>query len=489
VGLKGRSRPRMLGATAGAVLAAALMLFVVPAGLASAAPIQAAGSASSETWAYGAVRTVTFSGFSASGGVPYTGNATFGYTVLITQYNSTTDPHQFHLVAQRTMGASFNVEYCLPTCRLPTYFAKVSARAWESVNSSSFLVNNGTVYESGTPVPAVALENASTQQVANYTESTSTVLPAAAGGGSDDRTSYLGVGITASAAVEFSSPLGLFPTDLSTSQSWNSSAEFQAEVDATYQFLYAHLGPGGAVALQRNGSFPVQTDGTVALTGTTASANTIPLGGSTYSEVGISLVGPFSLWEGFILVPAASDLFQTSSGQPWASNESGAATASMSYVDLRGGAPAHLGVGASRWLYDSASLEPTDLAPASNGLTEFSGTGSPDSAPQTVVQGEPETAAESQATEACLMSGSGCNSASSGPSWFHGAVALLIVGLAAVGVLVVAVGVVERRRMPPPAYPNAALYPPGASGAPARAAGPASPPPPPPEEDPLGNLW
>ncbi len=475
------------GPLVGAIVVAALMVFVVPTGVAGAAPAAATGSSASIAWAYGAVNTITFSGTSHSG-VPYTGNATYGYTVSIHQTNSTVTPHEFELTVARTMGASFAVEYRYPSCRAPTYHAELSARVWETVNSTAYLIDNGNVYENGAPVPAFALLNASTLQVANESESTSSYLPLTGGMGGMMRAGYLGAEVTANAAVAFATPLGLFPTALSTSQSWNSTAPFRASVEATYDYLAAHKVPAATGALRGNGTIPVEGSGTVNLSGSYSTGNSIDLGGAHYSEVSLSLLGPFTLQEGFIVVPVASDLFQ-GANEPWSSNQSGAATAGMSFVDLRAAAADHFGLGASRWLYDSSSLEPTDAAPAPGGFTELAGTGAPDTAPATVVQGEPQTGTQSQSTQTCLLTGAGCPSSGSVPGLLHGLVGLLAVGAVVVAALAVAVVVVERRRVPPPSYPNAALYPPGTSGGPVRAPGPSPPPPAAPEEDPLSNLW
>jgi hypothetical protein len=464
------------------------MVFVVPSGLASAAPVAASDSSGSASWAYGGLSTISFSGTS-SAGVPYVGNATYGFSVLITQTNSTVLPHHFELTVGRTMGASFAVKYCLPNCHKPTYFAGLSARVWETINSTAFLIDNGTVNEPAGPVTAFALQNASTVQVDNVSESTSSYLPAASGAGGVSRAGYLGVQLRTTGSVAFATPLGLFPTNLSTAQSWNSTAAFQASLDSAYSYFASWAGPLVHGTGQGNGTIPVQSDGTLNLSGSYAPADTIALGGAHFAEVALSIQGPFTLRDGLLLVPVASDLFQGSS-EPWSGNESGIATASPSFVDLRSASAAgHFGLGASRWLYDSQTLEPTAVAPASsNGVTDLAGAGTPDAAPATVVQGQPESVAQAQSTQGCLVSGA-CPSGG-GPSPFRGLVGLVAVGGVAAAALIVAVVVVERRRMPPPTYPNAALYPPGANGAPRTGpTGPTPPPPSPPDEDPLGNLW
>ncbi len=468
------------------------MVFVVPMGWASASSVPAAGS-SSAVWAYGAVDSVSFSGTSHatanSSGVPYVGNATYGFTVRIDQVNSTTNPDEFELIAQRTMGASFNVKYCLPTCSSPTYYAELAARAWETVNSTAFVLRDGTVYEDGTPVTAFALVNATSIQVGNITESTSSYLPAGLHLAPVSRAGYLGVEVRSTGSVAFSTPLGLFPTNLSASQSWNSSASYQASLNATYAYFAAHTGPLVTGSVEGNGTLPIAVNGTLDVSGSYSTGNSVKLAGVQYGEVALVVNGPFTLRDGFILVPSASDIFQGSS-QPWSANESGAATASLAFIDLRSmSAAGHFGLGASSWVYSASSLEPTSLAgSASSGVTELAGTGAPNSAPSTVVQGQPESVSQYGATQRCLLTGSGCPTPAS-PSLFHGLIGLLAVGAVAVVALAVAVVIVERRRVPPPAYPNAALYPPGLRGDARAGPAPAPPTPVPADEDPLGNLW
>ena len=468
----------------GAVVVAALMGFVLPGGVASASPLSTDASASG-SWAYGNVVNVSFSGHTTAG-VPYVGNATYGYTVLITQTNLTST--EFELTAERTSGVSFAVEYCYPTCKSPTYFVRLSAHLSETVNSTAYLENNGTVQEGGAAVPAYAMLNATTTEAANETESLSSYLPTA-GASPASRSSYLAGDVEAVADVQLATPLGLFPTNLTTSQSWSSEAAFTAAAQATYDYFVSSSGPLSTWSASASGAIPVSGSGEVNLTGSYVTADSVALGGVAFPEISLDVNGPFALEEGVILVPVASDLF-AGAAHPWAANETGGASASMSYVDFRAGLDGHFGIGASRWIFDSVTLNPSTsfVAGPGTGVTELAGTGTPDAAPTTVVQGQPESAAQSAQTQACLISGSGCPT-SSVPGAIHGLLGVAVLGALAGVLLVVAVVVVERRRMPPPAYPNASLYPPGAGSSTGGRRAPNDPPPPAPDEDPLGNLW
>ena len=466
-----------------AFVVVALMVVLVPNGVASAAAPAAA--ADGATWAYGNVVSTSFHGTTASG-VPYTGNATYGYTVLIHQTNFSGS--EFELTVDRTMGAAFAVEYCSPTCSSPKYYSTLSDRLWENINATTGFTNAGTVNENGAAVRAFALMNSSTLQQANFTEATHSYLPNVLGIGVT-RSGHVFAQVGASASITFGPPLGLFPTNLSSAQHWNSSAPFQAVANASYDYLATHSGPLANWNLTGYGYFPVERSGNVTVLGSSTPANSIVLGGVTYPEVGLTILGPFSVREGFILVPTASDLFAGSSSLPWSANASGEATVGMSYLDVRPVAQGHFGLGASEWIYDSESLEPTSAAPASSGITDLAGGGAaPAVAPQTVVQGQPQSTAQSSTAQSCLMTGSGCPSSST-PAGFHGIVGLLAAGVVVVLVVGLIAVVVERRRMPPPTYPNSSLYPPGNSVRPSTGRGPTPPEVPPAEDDPLGNLW
>jgi hypothetical protein len=485
VGSVRRRRGLGPGALVGAVSVAALLLFVVPSGPASAASPGSGANAAVATWEYGAIHAITFSG-TPQKELQYSGNATYGYTVRVDIYASTTSANTFELVINRTVGASFGVKYCVPTCRLATDFSAFSAHVWEQVSSTSFLINDGVVFEAGTAVPAVALLNSSTTLTANESQRASSALPAASGVGTVDRASYLAAQVTGGVSVAFGTPFGLFPASLSASQSWNSSSAFAASGSAQWSSLWSHSGPLGSEHARSNGSLPVGASGTVNLTGSYSAANTIDLGGMNYSEVSLSIAGPFSLDDGFILLPQNADLFGGVS-RPWSAGESGAASATMSFVDLSTGAAGPVGVGGSRLAFDSHSLEPSTSPSAGGEGPAY--TGVADSAPTTFLQGEPQDAAQAQSTQTCLVGGSDCPSSPVAPGSLRGLFGLFGLGVVLSAVLIVAVVIAERRRLPPPAYPNAGLYPPGVDG---RRRGPPEPapsPPPTPDEDPLENLW
>jgi hypothetical protein len=464
---------------------AALMVLSLPAGIASAAAAPAA-TAPQTIWAYGAVQTVDFHGTSSSGW-EYSGNATYGYSVILNQTNTTAS--SFELTVNRTMGALFQVHYCYPNCNAPKFFGNISDHIYETDAAAANFTTAGVVYENGASVAAIALNNSQSHLRANLTETSSSYVPGLIGL-PVARSHYLGVNVHAASSVDLTPGLGLLPISLTSAQSWNSSAAFRAQAAVTYAYYESSVGPLRSVQVGPvAGNFSVPSSGNVSLFGSYSPADTATLGGISYSEVALKVVGPFSVREGFILLPSSADLFGGGSGQPWGT-QNGSASATMSYLDARLTVGGHLGIGASQWVYDSSTLGPSTTLASPGGPSKLStfAQSATDAAPTTTIQGEPESVAGAQGQQSCLLSGAGCPANSSpGTTSLHGIVGLLAVGVVVIVVVSVIVLVTERRRMPPPAYPNAGLYPPGNTGAAPRPA-PTNPPPPA-EDDPLRNLW
>jgi len=462
--------------------ATAILSIATAVALVCAVPAAAASPTSDLTpgatftvWAYGAVRTVDFSGVGASGWA-YQGSATYGYTVILNQTNLTAE--DFELSVNRTMGAILSVEYCTPTCKSPVHTADIYYHAWESVDAWANFTVAGTVYESGSPAAAIALNNSHLQVTGNLTDSAHGPL----------RSSYLSAAVTSTANVQFATPLGLIPLDLASGSSWNDSAAFTASGAFSATYSYFHTGPLLNVSVPRStigGS--VAASGNVSVIG--SSGGTVSWGGVSYQTLSLEVIGPFSVREGFILVPTQVDLFGSGSSVPL-TNASGEASAQMTAVDALPFAHGHFGVAGSQWLYVASALNPsvTDLTPATPAAGVDQIASGADQVASTSVQGVPMSVGQAQGDSDCLVTGTSCGAAPAA----HSLLAAVGIG---VGVVVVAallglVLITRRRQLPPPAYPNARLYPPGGSGPAGRAPRAAGPPPPPPEEDdPLSHLW
>jgi hypothetical protein len=472
-----------------AVLTAFLMVFVLPVGMASAAAPNLTPGPAYTVWAYGAVRTVDFTGASGQG-FTYEGHATYGYSVILSQTNLTNQT--FELTVNRTMGASLAVEYCFPNCQHPSVTANVTHKAWEAVNDYANFTTNGTVSENGQNASAIALMNSHSIIVGNLTDVAQGPM----------RTSYLSAHVTASASVNFATPLGLFPNTLTTPLTWSSSSAYTASGSYTIAYLYSFIGPHTVIHIGPGTSTgSVARNGTVTVTGstTTGPSGAVDFGGLSYLNVSLNVEGPFQAREGFILVPNEVDLFANGGSSVWNENESGGTTVQMTSLYYRPGNLAHLGIGGSEWLYGASSLNPGVAAfamPGTGGTQTLAGTGvtqiaaGADDVGSTPVQGVPVNVDQAQGYQGCLISGGGCPASSSPRSLlpFIG-IGILAVIIAAVVASVVVAG---RRRLPPPVYPNAKLYPPGVSekSPPLPSARPATDRrAPTAEDDPLSNLW
>jgi hypothetical protein len=456
-----------------AVAASLLMVLVVPAGIASATAADLAPGPAYTVWAYGAVRTVDFSGVTVRGW-EYEGTATYGYTVILNQTNLTAQT--FELTANRTMGSRLSVEYCAPTCKHPTSVATISYVAWEAIDAWANFTTNGSVLENGASVPAIALLNSHTTVNGNLTDRLASPM----------RSGYLTSSVTAAASVTFAQPLGLIPDNLTAGASWTSSSAFAAAGSYTLDYFYHFHGPllNETVGPSATGGY-VNRSGNVSVAGSVRPGS-VPLDGTPYQNLSLSVQGPFDAREGFLLVPSVVDLFGASPPGP-TDMQSGATAAQMTSIYVRPGG-AHLGIGGSEWVYRASALNPfTAPTPVGGGsITELAA--GADNVSSTPVQGVPIAVAQATQDQNCLVSGAGC----SAPAKTLGA--LFGIGAAVVVVAVLALAAVvvtQRRRVPPPSYPNAQLYPPGAPIGDARRSSSAGTPPSPPpeEEDPLSNLW
>lgn len=474
---------------ASVVLVATLMVFVVaagPVGAATATP----SSSSAGTWAYGAEKNVSVGPTRAADGWMYQGTLTIGYTVTV--YDNNTSGSTFELTVDRTIGAAFTLQFCLPTCVSPTDWVNLSYRAYQTTEGFSNFTTQGAVEENGTSAPAVAIENSGVQLAENLTESSIEHLPILGWIGDHDR--YLSADVVGNAALSFSPALGLIPLDLTPGSSWNASSTFALAGGANYSYYYAaHYPLRQVVVGPVSGPITFARTGNVTVAGAYADGSTVQLGGSSYPAISLTIAGPLTVLEGVVLLPNAADLFAGSS-VPWAADASASTSFTQAAIDgkLVGG---NFHLTASSWHYATASANPYDNASASQldptgGFAPAVSTTNPVSS--AVVQGEPESPTQATSTGQCLTYGTGCPAASGSGSVPRPLLALVVIGgtVATVGALIALAVVTRRRNVPPPSYPNAVLYPPGATtpSSPARAPGtPGSPPEP--EDDPLDHLW
>ncbi|HEY6238471.1 MAG TPA: hypothetical protein VIZ68_04725 [Thermoplasmata archaeon] len=410
---------------------ALLALLVVP-GLASPASASsvALSGASSQQWAYGAQKWANVS--LNFGNATYTAHAFFGWQVVFTATN--TSATTVMLEAERTMAGSFYADLCSPSCTNPAAQGNLSIVGWEKDAGFANLTTTGTVYENGTPFPAVGLLNASAQADGNISERLTASLATPAFNGSASTSLF--VAGAAHSQVSFPHSLGLVPYNLSPGLAWNSTSAFSASGGWSIDVVYAHTGFAGTTT---NASFSpsgtVQGNGDVALHG--YDAGTIVLdNGRTVPVITLVWTGPFDNVDGIILVPHDFNMFG-SGEHAWAADSLGSQAVSTANLDLTVDDSHHLQIVAAASSFDSSD---TSLATAA---TPIAGPApaAPSGASASVVQAQPESVASAQQSSNCLV---GQCSGPAAKAGFGGLGLALLVGLVVL-VVVGTVGVIEYR--------------------------------------------
>jgi hypothetical protein len=203
-------------------------------------------------------------------------------------------------------------------------------------------------------------------------------------------------------------------------------------------------------------------------------------GGLATTAIRLIVSGPFSVREGFILLPNGADLFDGRGG--WLGQSSGEQSASTTALDYGAHGLGHTAIDASATSY-SGSSENLDSA------SPVAAVGPSDATGSATLQAQPETVADANSQANCDLSDS-CLSVGGKSPAHAGLGTAIVLGVAVVGLTVVVVGLVVARQPPrkDPPTPNANLYPPGAAARPPPPGRPAAPVPPA-NEDPLGHLW
>ncbi|MCI4332774.1 MAG: hypothetical protein L3K01_03445 [Thermoplasmata archaeon] len=458
-----------------AALASVVLIAVMLAPAVGNATAASSPSAST-TWAYGGDRWVNVSAINTNGTAAYTARAFIGVQVVLTQTN--TSATTFRLTADRTMAGDVFVTYCHPSCANAIDTASLSFRAWEVANASANFTTAGTVDGPNGPVAALALLDSSVRTTANVTEFGTLNHSAPLRVYSASRS--LTVNAVAHADLRFSPALGILPANLSATPRWTASSAFTGSGQGSVAFQYTNnsfLGVSTSGHGRTNVS--VNATGTVTVQGTVLGALALQ-GGLPTTAIRLVASGPFSVREGFILLPNGADLFDGSGS--WLRQSIGMQSASTDAVDYGSSNSPHSAIDASATAYAGSSQDPNSASPVAL-ASPADATGS------TTLQAQPETAADAGSQASCYIASS-CIPGN-GPSPVRaGLGGAIILTVAVVGLTVVVVGLVVARQPPrkDPPSPLANLYPTGAGATP-RPPGRPSAPVPPAAEDPLGHLW
>jgi hypothetical protein len=458
-------------------------------GVASATPVVASGSGNTTQWAYGAQENVSFT--VTTNGSTFTVNGEFGYAVIFTRTNTSNSTYM--LESQRTEAFNFTADFCSNVCgTAPSVLVDLSVKAYEQDTGFANVTTQGTVYENGTAVPAVALQDVSSQVRAALSENLAATAYAAKG--TFTASQSFNANLSDAASVQFSPALGLLPyaPAPSTGSVWNASAAYTIMGSASGAWSARSVGFLGVLRTSSGDiSGSDNASGTVNVYGHDLGTITLR-DGRTLPVIALNIVGPFSVREGTIWVPTSGDLWAQTQGrlQAFALASIGSST---DRLDVAYGAQGHLELGAS-----STGFTPTPGAATATatggpaGVTVASQVPPGPSPAGAEVQAQPETVAQAESASNCMVNGCGATGSTGSPLGAHIALLVGIAGVAAIAALLAAL-VVSRRRAPRTPRGPATAYP----AAPATAAALAPParngtapaPPATAESDPLGNLY
>ncbi len=413
-----------------ALLVAAL---AVPAfaGAAGATPTLSTAAVTpsvSGSWAYGGEGWSN--GTVSNGTATISWTASFGWDVIFTATDLGNNTTQ--LEEQRTVGISIDVTYTSAKATIQyVYHADEVDTAFANVT------NDSTVSVNGSAVPALGIEDASVAVQGAISEALTAqvgVLSASA---------FLNVSAEAQASIQFAPSLGLIPLNLTGVSSWNSTAIATPAASWNISYDWADHGLNGTTGSgsgTKTGNWTAV--GPVSLTGYKVDLPA-PVFRDHKSRTAIVLLvqGGADVYDGFILVPHAFDLFGGAAhNYDAASYGGGASISSGEVLYLTPGLVTANSLTAAQSTFGAATpastIGTTDVA----GVSPATSAVSPN-APVSVV-GQPESSQAAQAQSNCLTATSGCAGAAAGaPAGIAG----LILVAAAVVAVVGTVGVIEWR--------------------------------------------
>jgi hypothetical protein len=377
-------------------------------------PGPSVAASSDPSWSYGGQGWWNFSyNFD---GTTVTYNSSFGWTVNFTV--TQTSPGIWSLEEQRMLGITILKNVTNPKVTwIYCYHSQENDAAFANIT------NGSTVYVNGQPVPALGIVNASAA-AASSIDQTLSIMNA-----TETRQASLSVMATANASVMFTPSLGLIPLNLTGIWQWNSSAVANYGAGWTFSYAYTELN-GTSGSHSKSGS--LGGSATVNVSGHRVAPFHAFSDHKTRLGVVLMVQGPFSAYDGFILVPHSFDPFGTAvhAYDPYGF---GSAGVSSEVLYLSPG-PGGFAITAADQTFDSA--DSVGLAQAATGP-------GPDamSTPGTTVYGEPISAAEAHAIDHGLASGgfaggsAGSAAASAGASLSGLLVAVAVVGAIVVGCL------------------------------------------------------
>lgn len=424
----------------------------------AAASSGAAGSPSPDlvtppwsAWAYTGLSVSTGSGSVSSpgGNFTYAFHGAFGEAVVLGQTN--TSATTYLLQGTETLGSTYFVSLCTPSCQNPNGEANITLFSWMQDTSYANLTTTATVSVNGTATPALGLVNDNSIATGNMTRLLQFTYRGSSGGwlrggSSTSGFSYGSAAMHGDETLSFSPSAGLQPLSVTPGEAWSSTSAYTGSLSTSgsYHLYSSRGGPTGSGTPSFSGS----ASGNLTLLG--GDLGQFQLDGGLWAHrVAWQYSAPFTFWDGIFLVPAGANLF-LGSGHAWESSGNLGVMGSPSSSDY---APsvAHRG-----WVAGATSFVPDEISvPAGGGGGGPGGGlglgmalpvgGSAPSGPSGVaLQTEPDSVADAQSLAGALVQAPVFLPLAPLPGGHPGiALVVLVVLVAAVVVLVV---VVRRRK-------------------------------------------
>jgi hypothetical protein len=316
----------VVAVVAAVIFSAAYLASPAPAASSSERLTPATGS--TEQWAFGGVASSTFSCSNAN---CFPSNVTFNGTfslswkyyiewvVIYTQTNVSSSQIMVEGQAALNASVSYALSECIPNgtsggaCQSESASISLSGRetALGFTNITSGTVNlTSSVSSPLGSTPALAIQNAASDESFNFSGSYSLTAPTGTGGPVRSANVNFDIGATETSSVVFTTPLGIVPINPQPGDGWDASAPFMANGAWTSGYSLSASGYAGASSTSNWTKGTVSPSGTLGVNGTDLGQFTLydnytnPPTTVTAQEILLDFGnGTFAAADGWVMVP------------------------------------------------------------------------------------------------------------------------------------------------------------------------------------------
>jgi hypothetical protein len=219
--------------------------------------------------------------------------------ITATNTSNTTTQLQGWEWVNRTLSSTS----CSPNCTAPMFTYNWSYGSDELVVQFLNLTTNATVYSNGSAMAALGVTNASARTTEGLTETES--ASSAWGNYSFNETSNE----VAFYGVDFVTPLGLIPWNLTANSSWEDRANYTAQGGWNDSFTASSHWGNMTRSYNRTFAYTVNRTGTEWAGGRDFGSH-VGAGNKTVVRIGLRFGGPFNFDNNLFMTAIGSDLFQ-----------------------------------------------------------------------------------------------------------------------------------------------------------------------------------